>query len=256
MEEFDSDFNESESDDDRGVDVDDEGEEEKELHAEERRNAVAAKRKKNQRLGVPLLSAISSAGRELMKKKTGKVSRRGPLGEGWNEGIVLNWPPPLSSSSADGMVGVAVARERGRPLKSTTVTMTQSLSSTTAMSDVPAAITDQLQIPSQPVTHCEPLLPQHHISMGATSATSSAPNIIPPPKKLKRQLEQEKKIKRRFLVFPSRLFPPPLTPFPHTLYPPPFYRSASGQKRKWGEGEMEGEKVTLPVEEPRTAATL
>ena len=183
--EFDSDFDESESDDDdRGADGD-EGEEEKELHAEERRNSVAAKRKKNQRLGVPLsLSAISSAGRELMKKKTGKVSKRGPLGEGWNEGLVLNWPPPLLSS-LDGMVGVAVPRERGRPLKSTTVTMTQT------------TIIDPQQISSQPITQqnidiaATAQLPQQQISTGATSVPTFAPNIKPPTKKLKRQLEQE-----------------------------------------------------------------
>jgi hypothetical protein len=185
VDEFDSDFDESESDDDdRGADGD-EGEEEKELHAEERRNSVAAKRKKNQRLGVPLSrSAISSAGRELMKKKTGKVSKRGPLGEGWNEGLVLNWPPPLLSS-LDGMVGVAVPRERGRPLKSTTVTMTQT------------TIIDPQQISSQPITQqnidiaATAQLPQQQISTGATSVPTFAPNIKPPTKKLKRQLEQE-----------------------------------------------------------------
>lgn len=186
VDEFDSDFDESESDDDnRGADGD-EGDEEKELHAEERRNAVAAKRKKNQRLGVPLSrSAISSAGRELMKKKTGKVSKRGPLGEGWNEGLVLNWPPPLLSS-LDGMVGVAVPRERGRPLKSTTVTMMQT------------TMIDPQQISSQPITQqtiaiaAPAQLPQQQILTGATSVpTSFAPNIKPPTKKLKRQLEQE-----------------------------------------------------------------
>jgi hypothetical protein len=185
VDEFDSDFDESESDDDdRGADGD-EGEEEKELHAEERRNAVAAKRKKNQRLGVPLSrSAISSAGRELMKKKTGKVSKRGPLGEGWNEGLVLNWPPPLLSS-LDGMVGVAVPRERGRPLKSTTVTMTQT------------TIIDPQQISSQPITQqnidiaATAQLPQQQILTGVTSVPTFAPNIKPPTKKLKRQLEQE-----------------------------------------------------------------
>lgn len=184
VDEFDSDFDESESDDDdRGADGD-EGEEEKELHAEERRNAVAAKRKKNQRLGVPLSrSAISSAGRELMKKKTGKVSKRGPLGEGWNEGLVLNWPPPMPLS--DGMAGVAVPRERGRPLKSTIVTMTKT------------TIIDPQQISSQPITQqtidiaAPAQLPQPQISTGATSVPTSAQNIKPPTKKLKRQLEQE-----------------------------------------------------------------
>lgn len=185
VDEFDSDFDESESDDDddRGANGD-EGEEEKELHAEERRNAVAAKRKKNQRLGVPLSrSAISSAGRELMKKKTGKVSKRGPLGEGWNEGLVLNWPPPLPLS--DGMAGVAEPRERGRPLKSTTVTMTQT------------TIIDPQQISSQQITQqiidiaAPAQLPQQQISTVATSVPTFAPNIKPPTKKLKRQLEQE-----------------------------------------------------------------
>ena len=90
VDQFDSDFDESETDDD---DEDGEGDEEKELRAEERREK-ASKRKKNQRLGMPSLK--STRGRELVKgKKTpGKMTKRGPLGEGWNQGLVLNWPPP------------------------------------------------------------------------------------------------------------------------------------------------------------------
>ena len=106
VDQFDSDFDESETDDEDGADGD--GEEEQELRAEERRDK-ATKRKKNQRLGVPLKS--SSAGRELIKRKGGaKMTKRGPLGEGWNEGLVLNWPPPSSSTiqPAVAKIGVAV----------------------------------------------------------------------------------------------------------------------------------------------------
>eukprot|EP00581_Thalassiosira_minuscula_P013932 CAMPEP_0183713066 /NCGR_PEP_ID=MMETSP0737-20130205/8049_1 /TAXON_ID=385413 /ORGANISM="Thalassiosira miniscula, Strain CCMP1093" /LENGTH=760 /DNA_ID=CAMNT_0025941815 /DNA_START=284 /DNA_END=2566 /DNA_ORIENTATION=- len=86
VDKFDSDFDESESEDEE---EEGEGEEEQELRAQERREA-ASKRKKNQRLGMP---PKSSAGRELMKRKTGRMTKRGPMGEGWNEGLVLNWPP-------------------------------------------------------------------------------------------------------------------------------------------------------------------
>ena len=107
VDQFDSDFDESETDDEDGP-IDGDGEEEKELRAEERREK-ASKRKKNQRLGVPLKS--SSAGRDLLKRKGGaKMTKRGPLGEGWNEGLVLNWPPPSPSTiqPAVAKIGVAV----------------------------------------------------------------------------------------------------------------------------------------------------
>ena len=108
--EFDSDFDESESDDDSD---EGEGEEELELRAEERKDAVS-KRKKNQRLGVAPIKqpVVSSAGRQLMKKKDGKgkkgMSRRGPMGTGLNEGLVLNWPPP------DGTLPFVLDSEPGR----------------------------------------------------------------------------------------------------------------------------------------------
>jgi len=105
VDQFDSDFDESESDEDE--DGHDEVEEEQELRAEERREA-ASKRKKNQRLGAAPLKS-SSAGRELMKKRTGKMTRRGPLGEGWNEGLVLNWPPQPPGGAALGAAKLAAA---------------------------------------------------------------------------------------------------------------------------------------------------
>ena len=91
---FDSDFDESESDEE-GSDGG-ERDEETDLRAEERREA-ASKRKKTHSLAVSLKS---SAGRELLKRKSCKMTKRGPLGEGWNEGLVLNQPPGTAFGAA------------------------------------------------------------------------------------------------------------------------------------------------------------
>ncbi len=111
---FDSDFDESESDDDSNEMM---GEEEYELLAEEKRNVASMKRKKNQRLLSSSLSASVAppppppppvTGRQMMKKKkgsskTGKKgassSKRGPMGTGWNEGLILNWNSQYSLPS-------------------------------------------------------------------------------------------------------------------------------------------------------------
>ncbi len=200
---FDSDFDESESDDEGGDGEGGEGEEERELHAEERRVA-AAKRKKNQRLaGAMALQSSSSAGRGLMRKKTGRVTRRGPLGEGWNEGLVLSWPPP--PPPPDGAAGADSAKGPGRPQisdsKSIMVPVAQSLHS------IPAVATaNQPHIPSHPATHpsadteridkeTPALSPQYNRPMAATSAPASPSTKTANDKhsstKLKSQLKQE-----------------------------------------------------------------
>ena len=201
---FDSDFDESESDEGGGGE-EGEGEEERELHDEERRDA-ATKRKKNQRLGgtAMALQSSSSAGRGLMKKKAGRVTRRGPLGVGWNEGLVLNWPPPQPPS--DGTAGAASAKGPGRPRisdsKSAIVPVAQSLLS------IPASATaNPPHIPSHPATAHPPadteridketpaLSAQHDRPMGAASAPASpstkTANHKHPATKLKSQLKQE-----------------------------------------------------------------
>ena len=155
VDQFDSDFDESETDDD---DEDGEGDEEKELRAEERREK-ASKRKKNQRLGMPSLK--STRGRELVKgKKTpGKMTKRGPLGEGWNQGLVLNWPPPAigGQSIANGVgtkqLGVDIQ------LFTDTINNTSSISQT---------------IPQQHTSQSVPL----PISTGTTTQIATKP---PPP---------------------------------------------------------------------------
>lgn len=137
-----------------------------------------------------------------MKKKTGRVTRRGPLGEGWNEGLVLNWPPPPPS---DGMAGAASAKGPGRPRisdsKSTIVPVAQSLHSIPA-----AAAANPPQIPSHPATHppadterndkeTPALSAQQNRPMGATSAPASpsakTANHKHSSTKLKSQLRQE-----------------------------------------------------------------
>ncbi len=112
VDQFDSDFDETESEDENDNDIGGEkmgsgslGKEERELRAEERREANA-KRKKNQKFGaysgmkksIADQAAHASAGRQLMKRKEGNrskrgtVTKRGVMGTGWNEGLVLNWP--------------------------------------------------------------------------------------------------------------------------------------------------------------------
>jgi len=155
VDQFDSDFDESETDDD---DEDGEGDEEKELRAEERREK-ASKRKKNQRLGMPSLK--STRGRELVKgKKTpGKMTKRGPLGEGWNQGLVLNWPPPAIG-------GQSIATGVGTKQLGVTSNSSQ------VQSTIPPSISQT--IPQQHTSQSVPL----PISTGTTSQIATKP---PPP---------------------------------------------------------------------------
>lgn len=91
VDQFDSDFDESESEDEEEGG---EGATERELIAEEKRRKAAQKKKRQQ---MAFQGKGSSGGRELMKKKKGQMTKRGPTGEGWNAGLVLNWPAPSSS---------------------------------------------------------------------------------------------------------------------------------------------------------------
>lgn len=101
VDQFDSDFDESESEDEEEGG---EGAAERELMAEERR-AKSAQRKKMQK--VAFQGKGSSGGRELMKKKKGQMTKRGPAGEGWNAGLVLNWPAPPVPSVESGQAVLA-----------------------------------------------------------------------------------------------------------------------------------------------------
>ncbi|KAL7543534.1 hypothetical protein ACHAXR_012809 [Thalassiosira sp. AJA248-18] len=197
VDKFDSDFDESESDDDDEGE-DGEGEEEQELRAEERREK-ATKRKKNQRLGVvtvPLKSS-SSAGRELMKKKTGKtMTKRGPLGEGWNVGLVLNWPPP----PLGGGVAAATAGAGSKPASAAPVhtQLLDSKSTTTipvaqTSASMPASsLTKPQHIPSKPASidtkqiiaqkpPASPIKP----SLRAAATTTTTSTTTAPPTKVK-----------------------------------------------------------------------
>jgi len=201
VDKFDSDFDESESDEE----VDDgEGEEEQDLRAEERRAAVS-KRKKNQRLGVPLKA---SAGRELMKKKSGKMTKRGPLGEGWNEGLVLRGPPTLGGA-APVVAKSGLAAAAAAPIH-TQIVDSKSTAIPGAQSIPPAAQTKPHYIPSQPVilssietkqipTAKPPPSPIRHLRTGETSIT--APSAKPFPTALKQQrqtaITERKKIRKR-----------------------------------------------------------
>lgn len=187
VDQFDSDFDESESDADE--DEDGEGDEELELRAEERKSA-ASKREKNRRLGVPLKA---SAGRELMRKKTGKMTKRGPLGEGYNEGLVLNWPP--SSGGAAAPVGARA----GTPAKAPAHTQIVGTKPTTipiGAQSIPAAASQikPQHVPSQPIVQ-PPIFPKNtaiksqalprHLRAGPTS-----PSAKPSFTKLKQQQRQ------------------------------------------------------------------
>jgi len=92
VDQFDSDFDESESEDEEEGG---EGATERELIAEEKRKKVAQRKKRQQ---VAFQGKGSGGGRELMKKKKGQMTKRGPTGEGWNAGLVLNWPAPAPSA--------------------------------------------------------------------------------------------------------------------------------------------------------------
>ena len=82
VDQFDSDFGESETEDEGGESED----EERELRAEERRQAAASKRKKSNSL------VSKTTGREF--RKNSLFAKRGPVGKGLNEGLVLNLQPP------------------------------------------------------------------------------------------------------------------------------------------------------------------
>lgn len=180
VDKFDSDFDESESEDEDG---DGDGEEEEELRAEERR-AAASKRKKNQRLGVPLKA---SAGRELMKKKSGKTTKRGPLGEGWNEGLVLNWPPPSGGATSAVAKSGAAAPLHGHLVDSRTKTIPNAQGS----ASIPVSSKSKPQhIMSKPAINLvqtsklrfpPPPSPSRHLR--AAAASSSAPPAKPAPKR-------------------------------------------------------------------------
>lgn len=141
VDQFDSDFDESESEDEEEGG---EGAAERELIAEERR-AKGAQRKKRQQ--VAFQGKGSSGGRELMKKKKGQMTKRGPTGEGWNAGLVLNWPAPAAPSVESGQAFLA------KPAAITQLSAPVELSST---------------LPAQ----LSPPKPQH---AEATKPTSSAP---------------------------------------------------------------------------------
>jgi len=193
VDKFDSDFDESESEDEG-----DEGDgEEQDLRAEERREAVS-KRKKNQRLGVPLKA---SAGRELMKKKTGKMTRRGPLGEGWNNGLVLNWPPPSGGAAP------VVAKPGAAAPMHTQILDSKSTAIPSAQGSASMPVTSQakpLHSPSKPAIEWAQIAqtrfvpsPSRNLRMGTTFPP--APSAKPA---LKRQIaatstERKKKSKNR-----------------------------------------------------------
>ena len=104
--EFDSDFDESESDHEA---------EEEEAGAAEEQELLESERKKKKRKGTYM--EISSAGRNLlvkqqpMAKRTKYTKGKRAIGDGLNAGIVLNLPPPPSAvataAGVAGAVGVA-----------------------------------------------------------------------------------------------------------------------------------------------------
>ena len=225
VDQFDSDFDESESDEDGGDDEGGEGEEERELRAEERREK-ANKRKKNQRsLGITThttmqpLKKATSAGRELMRKKTGggRVGKRGPLGTGWNEGLVLNWPPPPSSSLGTAVavattVGVGVKKpvmvtaQQQQPLhhaqnKSATVQSTEPSTSTipdATSQPLPQHIASKPAAPIDVKAPAKPSLKTGTIPTPVATATTTVsvpaplPKVKPPPPSPKRSRQRQK----------------------------------------------------------------
>lgn len=105
VDQFDSDFGESETEDEGGESED----EERELRAEERRQAAASKRKKNHNL------VAKTTGRDHRKKSW--FAKRGPVGRGLNEGLVLNLQPP----SADIGGASGLKRQPAQQTKSTAI---------------------------------------------------------------------------------------------------------------------------------------
>ncbi|KAL3756651.1 hypothetical protein ACHAWU_002554 [Discostella pseudostelligera] len=178
QDQFDSDFDESESDDDEVTGEDGEarmGEEEYELLAEERRDAANLKRKKNQRFSLsavpPLPSTAAAAGRQMGKKKGKKgassssSSKRGPMGTGLNEGLVLNWNAPQyplpsrQSLGAGAMIGLPApststpSTSTTMPIPSTMTVPTLSQSSELPTMSIPPGATTV----TQPISERPPL---------------------------------------------------------------------------------------------------
>ena len=227
---FDSDFDESESDEDDNNIVGEDGEvimgmgeEEYELLAEEKRNAANMKRKKNQRLfattttssilslaptkSLPSSAAAATAAKKKKgggaSSKTGKKgvsssSKRGPMGTGWNEGLVLNWnvqqyplpSPQLPTTTASALsVGAAVSLP---PASASTLSQLSELQSTSIPPDA-AATTTITQPISEPLSLplpddatqiivggiAQPHLPIHNLR--TTSSSSAAAAAIAPP---------------------------------------------------------------------------
>ena len=196
VDQFDSDFDESETDDEDGADGD--GEEEQELRAEERRDK-ATKRKKNQRLGVPLKS--SSAGRELIKRKGGaKMTKRGPLGEGWNEGLVLNWPPPSSSTVQPAVAKIGVVPNHSQIQSSNSKLATQGTQSSASMPDAVCQTQPQHTSQSAGTNEIATKLPPSPIksnlntaSIPATATSSSTqPPLAKEPKQKRQTVKQQR----------------------------------------------------------------
>ena len=151
VDQFDSDFDESESDDEEEGG---EGATERELIAEEKRKKVSQKKKRQQ---VAFQGKGSSGGRDLIKKKKGAMTKRGPTGEGWNAGLVLNWPDVQPALPSGELLGQAAAK--------------------------PAAVAPQLAPPtyvslgnsSLPAQQSSPSKPQHTAVTQPTS--TAAPKI-------------------------------------------------------------------------------
>jgi hypothetical protein len=179
---FDSDFDESESDDD---DNENEmvGEEEFELLVEEKRNAASMKRKKNQRLLSSSLSASAApppiTGKQTIKKKKGSSktgkngassSKRGPMGTGWNEGLILNWNAqyPLPSSRPLPIVSAGVAEISLPPTStSSSTTMPAPILSSSSNNLSQLSAFQSMTVPpdattiSQPISDQPPLSSKH-----------------------------------------------------------------------------------------------
>jgi len=110
--EFDSDFDESESDHEA---------EEEEAGAAEEQELLDSERKKKKRKGTYM--EISSAGRNLlvkqqpMAKRTKYTKGNRAIGDGLNAGIVLNLPPPTPSAVATAAGGAGSSAVAGVALK-------------------------------------------------------------------------------------------------------------------------------------------
>jgi hypothetical protein len=160
---FDSDFDESESDDEEEGG---EGATERELIAEERRQK-ASQRKKRQQVAFQGKGSLGG-GRDLMgKKKKGAMTKRGPTGEGWNAGLVLNWPPPST--------------ELGQAVTKMTATVQQSQQVTATISSgpvVPVASVLPQQSPSKP-QHAEVKQPLPSSATDAAADSKTKQQISP-----------------------------------------------------------------------------